>query len=931
MELIDLVAVSIPLDKWESNNQAKMADYGNYTTYHFDDVDEMSDYESTGAPPPPPPEDEYGFSIKRPVHEVSKDLENAGDVVDSEYDALNHTMATSPDYDDEAAEDGSVEIPPTKVVEDMMRREQEAETDKGGNKVVFLSVTVCVLLSLIIILSAGFGTGTFGGTSRDTQAQADSITGEPDDYQPNVIQGDGPAETQEAGGFEQVERPGKTPPDDIDGDTVGREESVGETGTVGGEDGVYGNAGVVDNGPSDGTSRGQDMRAYLSSASLAGPETFADLSSPESLALQWLVLEDPLKLDAAKAEDQFQITQRYALVSLWYNSDFTWANETNWLQGEECDWYGISCISLVAPSEAASDVSRSGGGMQVVTRINLEGNNVQGNIPPDLALLTFVTSLNLADNVIEGTIPASLVQMNSLEELLLDRNLLVGDISGYNFGPLSGGLQLLDLSSNGFTGNLPPSLWELTTLEFLVLDNNDFAGPLSAKIGNLTQLTRLTAGRNQLSSTIPAAVGTLPNLKVLWLFKNNFSGPLHGDWGSDLLVLDVYDNDMTGTIPSSIASLSKLQQLVLGGNKFNGAIPDVIGMSMPQLTVFNVEACQLGGSPIPASFSKLKNLTVLRIGNNPNMESVELPSFVFEDMRLLEELRLPGLSMTSNLDDQEWQNLRRLRVIDLSNNNFTIFPQEISGLQNLEELNLSENPNLTGNFPDDMDNLVRLKTLLVANSGLFGNLTSSIGNLARLEYLDISNNRLLGELPELGRMTNVQELKFGTNFFSGKIPESVGQLQKLQVLDLSVNFLGGEIPFSLSKVATLVILKLGENANEKPFSGFSGELPSLANLRNLARLELYSNRFTGPLPSEWGNMDKLQLLDVEFNEITGTIPKEWAGMTSLQELYVSNTDIQGTVPEEVCVSTLQFFVVDCDITCPCCSRCEAEDKAGRIR
>ena len=201
------------------------------------------------------------------------------------------------------------------------------------------------------------------------------------------------------------------------------------------------------------------------------------------------------------------------------------------------------------------------------------------------------------------------------------------------------------------------------------------------------------------------------------------------------------------------------------------------------------------------------------------------------------------------------------------------------------------------------------------------------------EYLDISNNTLLGTLPELGRLTNAQELKMGTNFFTGEIPESVGQLQRLQVLDLSVNFLGGEIPGALSNAASLVILRLGDNANQRPFSGFTGTLPaSLARLTNLARVEVFSNRFTGSLPADWGALDRLQLLDVEFNPITGSIPQEWEGMTSLQELYVSNTDIEGSVPEEVCVSSLQFFVVDCDVSCSCCSRCEGDNgTGGRIR
>lgn len=701
-----------------------MADYGNYTTYHFDDVDEMSDYESTGAPPPPPPDDEYGMSAnKRPVDEVPRDLETADETNPSEYDKLNQTMATSPEYDDEIPEDGSVEIPPTKVVEDMMRREQEAQTDKGGRKVVCISIILCLLLSLTIVLSAGFGTGAFGGGSTDMNAQQDAASGGPEEYQPNVIPGEEVEEAEPEEDFEVEERPDET----------------------------------VETPPE--TTRGQVMRDYLESVSLAGPEVFANLASPESLALQWLLLEDPLQLDASSEADQFQVSQRYALMTLWYNSDFTWANETNWLQGQECDWYGISCISLVAPSQAGAEISRSGSTtMQVVTRINMEGNNVQGNIPPDLGLLSFVTSLNLADNVIEGTIPEALTQMISLEELLLDRNLLSMDISTYDFSPLAPSLELLDLSNNGIIGALPSSLWTLTSLELLVLDNNRLTGTISSDVGQLTELSkwigdsslseawsssnsqpflssfaaRITAGGNQLSGGLPTSLSSLPNLEVVWLFKNELSGPLLGEWAPSLIVLDVYDNKLTGTIPSSLAQQQNLQQLVVGGNRLNGVIPSEIGQLMPQLTVLNAEACQLTGPPIPQSFANLGNMTVLRLGNNPDMEEIDLPPFVFREWSRLEELRLPGLGMNGNLNRQQWRNLRRLRIVDLSNNNFTNFPQDVGVCRGLEELNLSDNPNLGGNIPDSIDDLLYLRNFLVANSGLVGNLTDSIGNLLSL-------------------------------------------------------------------------------------------------------------------------------------------------------------------------------------------------------
>jgi len=435
-----------------------MTDYGNYTTYHFDDVDEMSDYESTGGPPPPPPPEEYkARTIGAPNVDLEKNNNNANKNGNGA-DQLNTTALTHDaeddledgDYEgyeaDDIEEDGSVEIPPTKVVEDMMRREQEAQTNKRGSKVIFMSVVLCILISLAVVLGAGFGTGTFDTSSASAAQEGDiPVGGDTTNTPPGSAQGD--------------ERPNTVT------DTVGS------------------------------TTRGQAMREFLADISMVeSDDVFADLSSPESLALQWLVLEDPLQLDADNEADQFQITQRYALVALWYNSDFTWANETGWLTGDECEWHGISCFALannVAASKqgenATSSTTSSENLKNVVVELNLEGNNVQGFIPQDLALLEFLTTLNLADNVMEGSIPTTLTKMISLQELLLDRNLFSQDLSSYDFSPLAS-LQLLDLSYNTFSGTLPTSLWSMVNLNMLVLDSNAFSGSLSADIAKLTNL-----------------------------------------------------------------------------------------------------------------------------------------------------------------------------------------------------------------------------------------------------------------------------------------------------------------------------------------------------------------------------------------------------------------------------------------------------------
>ena len=165
------------------------ADYGNYTTYHFDDVDEMSDYESTGAPPPPPPEGDLPASMTQLKQDGTTTTTPVVDGVPKDLEAnnnkLNETLATDPDYgdlanannandDDFDEEDGSVEIPPTKVVQDMERRETAALSKND---------VLCARLDLQFrniqnreAASAGFDEGLFDVFQQQHQSAAGAIS-----------------------------------------------------------------------------------------------------------------------------------------------------------------------------------------------------------------------------------------------------------------------------------------------------------------------------------------------------------------------------------------------------------------------------------------------------------------------------------------------------------------------------------------------------------------------------------------------------------------------------------------------------------------------------------------------------------------------------------------------------------------------------------
>jgi len=136
--------------------------------------------------------------------------------------------------------------------------------------------------------------------------------------------------------------------------------------------------------PASTTSRGESVTAYINTITLSGSSlVYPSSASPEERALKWLIDEDPLKLRADTASEQFRLRQRYALTSLFFQSNSSWWISTAWLDADECTWHGIGCTLKMLEDSA--------GLQSVVTKIYLGsedgGNNLQGWIPPDLALL----------------------------------------------------------------------------------------------------------------------------------------------------------------------------------------------------------------------------------------------------------------------------------------------------------------------------------------------------------------------------------------------------------------------------------------------------------------------------------------------------------------------------------------------------------------
>src|SRR6185503_15449752 len=106
-------------------------------------------------------------------------------------------------------------------------------------------------------------------------------------------------------------------------------------------------------------------------------------------------------------------------------------------------------------------------------------------------------------------------------------------------------LQALDLTYNYLSGTVPTSLYNMSTLTYLGI------------------------GANNLEGEIPNNIGfTLPSIKKMIFLENQFHGQIHASLANatNLMVMDLRYNSFHGIVPS-LGSLPNLQELNLGMNQ----------------------------------------------------------------------------------------------------------------------------------------------------------------------------------------------------------------------------------------------------------------------------------------------------------------------------------------------------------------------------
>ena len=99
---------------------------------------------------------------------------------------------------------------------------------------------------------------------------------------------------------------------------------------------------------------------------------------------------------------------------------------------------------------------------------------------------------------------------------------------------------------------------------------------------------------------------------------------------------------------------------------------------------------------------------------------------------------------------------------------------------------LLENNNLTGEIPENIENLINLKLFRLHNNNINGTILESLVNMSQLERVNLSSNQFSGEIPnEIGNLTELQYLKlftFDKNFDKDKFtfPEILNIFIKIE-------------------------------------------------------------------------------------------------------------------------------------------------------
>ncbi|XP_069152280.1 receptor-like protein Cf-9 homolog [Solanum lycopersicum] len=229
-----------------------------------------------------------------------------------------------------------------------------------------------------------------------------------------------------------------------------------------------------------------------------------------------------------------------------------------------------------------------------LTVIKFNKNKLEGKVPQSLINCTYLEVVDLGNNELNDTFPKWLGALYELQILNLRSNKFFGPIKVSRTDNLFAQIRIMDLSSNGFSGHLPVSLFKKFEVMKITSENSgtrEYVGDIFyyytyslivTTKGLELELPRvltteiiINLSRNRFEGNIPSIIGDLIALRTLNLSHNRLEGHIPASLHqlSVLESLDLSSNKISGEIPQQLVSLKSLEVLNLSHNHLVGCIP----------------------------------------------------------------------------------------------------------------------------------------------------------------------------------------------------------------------------------------------------------------------------------------------------------------------------------------------------------------------
>ncbi|KAH7436850.1 hypothetical protein KP509_05G038600 [Ceratopteris richardii] len=463
------------------------------------------------------------------------------------------------------------------------------------------------------------------------------------------------------------------------------------------------------------------------------------------------------------------------------------------------------------------EIPKGFGGCSRLRSLLLSSNALSGSIPVDIGKLQELQVLDVSRNSLGGSIPEELSNCSQLSILVLTNNLPIcqrfpcdtslrqtsnnqKDEFNY-FASIPGtlmalpSLQLLWAPGAAALASTLPSIWG-SRLEVLNLASNSYIGNLPEGLMKCKRMVYLDLSDNKLEGVLPSMF--IPCMVFFNVSANSLSGELPRKY---------VRNCSRSLLLDSIANYMQRPTLVDEMSFATWALSSYFS-SLYCGVILN----RLAGWFVEHNFSVVHDLSSnnftgplhsLMIADDLLSKSPAYGLFLSNNQlsgplsrnlfKLCQELGGFSLKVSNNkavgiLPADAISTCISLRQFEAAGNQFIgEIPHGLERLKHLLILDLSSN-DLSGGLPPELGQLQQLLFLILAKNNLTGMVPESYGQLSSLLVLDLSDNRLTGNIPrDLASLKNLRKLLLRNNCLSGFLPENLARLKYLNVLDVALN------------------------------------------------------------------------------------------------------------------------------------------------